>query len=91
MKTVCIAISKFAGNFPDGTEFDQPNKTGQINQDISPLRFRQNPQESGKISRNFLGNFGSGSHGFHALLALAGIGDFGWKPFYLKPVVSLFT
>jgi hypothetical protein len=53
------------------------------------LRFVYAPQESQKVRRNFLGCFLA--HGFRALLALRGIGDFGRKPFYLKNLLSLIT
>jgi len=80
---------KLACDFPSRVKLDQPNQADQINQEMNSLRLGQNSQEIGKISRNFSGNFGS--HGFHALLALVGIGDFGWKPFVLKRQLSLVT
>ena len=82
VKAVGIVVSKFAGDFPNRTEFHQPNQADQINQKIDSLRFVYTPQESQKIRRNFLGCFLA--HGFRALLAFAGIGDFGRKPFYLR-------
>lgn len=90
VKAVGIAVSELSGDFADRSEFDEVNKTGQINGEISSLRLRENSQEPRKIRRNFLGCFPA--HGFHAvLLAFAGIGDFGWKPFVLKRLLSSVT
>lgn len=80
VKSVGIAAPKVASNFSDRTEFDQRDQSDPIDEEVFPLRFVQNSQESGEISRNFVGcRF---AHGFHALLlALSGLEGFGWKPF----------
>ena len=89
VKAIGIALSKFVGNLPDRAKLHQPNETDKVNQKIDPLRFVHAPQESRKVRRNFLGCFFA--HGFRALLAFAGIGDFGRKPFYLKNLLSWVT
>jgi hypothetical protein len=89
VKAVGVARSKLVGNLSDRTKLYQPNQTDEINQEIDSLRFVEASQESGKIRRNFLGCFLA--HGFRALLALVGIGDFGRKPFYLKNLLSSVT
>jgi len=83
LQVVGERLGNLTGNFPGRVEFDQPNQANQINQEMDSLRLGENSQETGKISRNFFGCFLA--HGFHAaLLALACLGDFGWKPFVLK-------
>ena len=90
LKIVGSAFEVTLGNLPRGVELDQTDQSDEINQKVFPLRFAQKSQENGKIRRNFFGCFCA--YGFHAvLLALAGIGDFGWKPFYLKQLTSFFT
>ena len=83
VQAVGVAVSKLSCNLPDRSEFDKPDKSDQVNEEINPLGLRENSQEPGKIGRNFVGCFFA--HGFHAaLLAFVGIGDFGWKPFYFQ-------
>ena len=90
VQAVCIAVSKLSCNLPDRAELHNPDKSDQVNEEINPLGLRENSQEPGKIGRNFVGCFFA--HGFHAaLLALHGIGDFGWKPFVLKRSFSSVT
>ena len=78
-----------AGNFPSGMKLDEPDQSDQVNQEMFDLRFRQNAQEISQSGRNFLRE--KFSHGFCVLLALAGIGDFDQKPFYLKGLLSFIT
>lgn len=87
LKIVGGGFAVALGNFPRGVELDQADQSDEINQKVLPLRLDQDPQENRKIRRNFFGRFRA--YGFHAvLLALVGIGDFGWKPFYLKQLTS---
>lgn len=89
MKAVGIAVSKLAGDLPNRTEFHQPDQSDKVNEKIGSLRLVDAPQESQKIRRNFLGCLFA--HGFRALLAFVGIGDFGRKPFYLNNLLSFIT
>ena len=82
MKAVGIPMTKLASDFLNRTEFDKPGQTDQVNQKVLSLRFGQNLQERSQIGRNLFRAFCA--HGFRALLALPGIGDFGRKPFCLK-------
>ncbi len=82
MQTVGIASSKVGGDFSNGSKLHKPDQTCEVNQEISPLGSRQNLQERSQIGRNLFRAFFA--HGFRVLLALAGIGDFGRKPFYLR-------
>jgi hypothetical protein len=71
-------------------ELDQTDQPDEISQEMFSLGPAQEPQENRKIGRNFFGR--SFAYGFHVdLLALHGIGDFGWKPFYLKQLTSFVT
>ena len=84
----CLEITPC--DLPRGVEFDQADQSDEIPQEVFLLRLAQNPQENRKIRRNFFGR--SFAYGFHVdLLALHGIGDFGWKPFYLKQLTSFVT
>ena len=75
-------LDNLTGNFPRGMKLDEPDQTDQVNQEVFDLGFAQHAQEISQSGRSFLrDNF---SHGFRALLALLGIGDFGRKPFCLK-------
>ena len=90
LKIVGGGFAVALGNLPRGVELDQSDQPDEINQEVFPLRLAQDTQENRKIRRNFFGR--SFAYGFHAvLLALAGIGDFGWKPFYLKQLSSFAT
>ena len=87
-------VGKCFGNlvcdFSCGMKLDEPDQTYQVHQKVFALRFGKNAQEPQKVRRSFLGCFLA--HGFHAvLLALHGIGDFGWKPFDLKIPFLLVT
>ena len=89
VKTVGVLVSKLGGDFADRAKFHKPQQPCEINRQILSLGLAQNSQESRKVRRNLLGCVFA--HGFRVLLALAGIGDFDRKPFYLKSVVSLIT
>ena len=90
LKIVGSGFEVTLGNLPRGVELDQADQPDKIPQEVFPLRFAQKSQENRKIGRNFFGR--SFAYGFHAvLLALVGIGDFGWKPFYLKQLSSFVT
>lgn len=86
MKAVGIVLAEVMSNLADRTEFDQSNQTDKINQKIFSLRFVQNPQETRKVRRDFLGCYFA--HGFRALLGLVSKGDFGRKPFYFQWLLS---
>jgi hypothetical protein len=90
LKIVGSGFEVTLGNLPRGVELDQADQPDKIPQEVFPLRFAQKSQENRKIGRNFFGR--SFAYGFHAvLLALVGIGDFGWKPFYLNHLTSFVT
>ena len=82
MQTVGIAFSEMSRYFLDRAKFYEPNQAREVNQKVGSLGFRQNLQEMSQIGRNLFGALFA--HGFRALLAFLGIGDFGRKPFYLK-------
>ena len=82
-------LGNLSGDFPGGVKLDEPDQTDQVNQEVFDLGFRQNAQAILQSGRSFLRE--KFSHGFRALLAVAGIGDFGWKPFYLKQLSTLVT
>ena len=90
MKAVGIASAEVGGDFPDGAKLHQPDKANQVNQEILPLRLGEHLQERAEIRRNlFRARL---AHGFRVvLLALGGIGDFGWKPFCLNELLSSVT
>ena len=81
MKSLRVSV-QLRGDFPNRTELHKPDQTCEVNQEVTPLRFAQNLQELTQIGRNLFRAFLA--HGFRALLAVAGIGDFGRKPFYLR-------
>ena len=90
LKIVGSYLEITLGDLPRGVELDKPDQSDEIPQKVFPLGFAQESQENRKIGRNFLGC--TFAHGFHVdLLALHGIGDFGWKPFYLKQLTSFVT
>jgi hypothetical protein len=90
LKIVGRGVEVAAGNLLRRVELDQTNQPDEIAQEVFLLRFAQESQENREIGRNFFGR--SFAYGFHVdLLALAGIGDFGWKPFYLKQLTSFVT
>lgn len=90
LKIVGSGLEIASGDFPRRVELDQANQSDEIAQEVFPLRFAQESQENREIGRNFFGR--SFAYGFHVdLLALVGIGDFGWKPFYLKHLTSFIT
>jgi len=90
LKIVGGGFAVALGYFFRGVELDQSDQPDEVNPEVLSLRLAENPQENRKIRRNFFGCFRA--YGFHAvLLALAGIGDFGWKPFYLKRLTSFVT
>jgi len=82
MKAVGIASAKVSGDFPNRAELHKPDQTCEIHQKMPASGLRQNLQELAEIGRNLF--WASFAHGFRALLALVGIGDFGRKPFCLK-------
>lgn len=82
MKAVDPLVPELTGNLSNRSEFHKPNKAYKIDQQMFPLGSRQNLQETAQIGRNLFRELFP--HGFRALLALVGIGDFGRKPFCLK-------
>jgi len=89
MQPIGVVISKNGCDFPDRSEFDKPDQACQINREVFPLGLAQGAQATAQIRRNFFREIFS--HGFRVLLALAGIGDFDRKPFYLKRLLSWVT
>ena len=90
LKIVGSGVEVTVGDLPRRVKLDQTNQSDEITQKVFSLGFAQETQENRKIRRNFFGR--SFASGFQAvLLALRGIGDFGWKPFYLKQLTSFVT
>lgn len=91
-KTLQVVGKRFrylAGDLSSGMKLDEPDQPDQVNQEVFDLGFVQNAQETFENGRCFLRE--KFSHGFCVLLALAGIGDFDQKPFYLKRLLSFTT